>query len=243
MSVPKLAPTHQLDDRHMMSSGFAFIEVGSSKAHGVGQHSDGGQTVFGVPSAWRPDSAECFVRQNVMRNGGQLLLESLVALGVERAFGVPSESYLAVLDALHDKHNCVDFVLCRDEGSATQRAENHGKLTGQPGVCFVTRAQGLRGAMPSIQAARHEAVPMIILMCQAGTALHAVRAAEQLDHLSDCRTTMKWAAQIVDVAQIPEVLARAWLTAKSGRPGPVFIELPEDMIFGQTDISPLIKSF
>lgn len=97
--------------------------------------------------------------------------------------------------------------------------------------------------MPSIQAARHEAVPMIILMCQAGTALQTVRAAEQFDHLSDCRTTMKWAAQIVDVAQIPEVLARAWLTAKSGRPGPVFIELPEDMIFGQTDISPLIKSF
>ncbi|MDV4143644.1 thiamine pyrophosphate-binding protein [Shimia sp. FJ5] len=174
-----------------------------------------------------------------MRNGGQLLVESLVALGATKGFGVPGESYLAVLDALHDTRGKLDFVLCRNEGGAAFMAAAWGKLTGSPGICFVTRGPGVTNASIGIHTAMQDSAPMIIFVGQVGTDMRDREAFQEIDYRAMFGTVAKWAVEIDQVERVPELLARAWTTATTGRPGPVVVALPEDMLTSLTDKAPL----
>jgi len=174
-----------------------------------------------------------------MRNGGQLLVESLVALGAAKGFGVPGESYLAVLDALHDTQGQLDFVLCRNEGGAAFMAAAWGKLMGQPGLCFVTRGPGVTNASIGVHTAMQDSAPMILFVGQVGTDMKGREAFQEIDYRAVFGTMAKWAVEIDAVERIPEILARAWTTATTGRPGPVVIALPEDMLTSLTDTAPL----
>jgi acetolactate synthase I/II/III large subunit len=174
-----------------------------------------------------------------MRSGGQLLVESLMALGARKIFGVPGESYLAVLDALHDTQGQVDFVLCRNEGGAAFMAAAWGKLMGQPGICAVTRGPGATNASIGIHTAMQDSVPMLVFVGQVGTDMRGREAFQELDYRAVFGSMAKWVVEIDQVARIPEILSRAWMTACSGRPGPVVIALPEDMLTSLTEVAPL----
>ncbi|MCL7465350.1 thiamine pyrophosphate-dependent enzyme [Phaeovulum sp. NW3] len=170
-----------------------------------------------------------------MRNGGTLLVECLVALGARKAFGVPGESYLAVLDALHDTAGRLDFVMCRNEGGAGFMAAAWGKLTGQPGICMVTRGPGATNAAIGVHTAMQDSAPMLMFVGQVGTDMKGREAFQELDYKAVFGTMAKWAVEIDRVERIPEIVSRAWMTATSGRPGPVVIALPEDMLTTLTD--------
>lgn len=174
-----------------------------------------------------------------MMNGGRLLVESLMALGARIGFGVPGESYLAVLDALHDTRGRLDFVLCRNEGGAAFMAAAWGKLTGQPGLCFVTRGPGATNASIGVHTAMQDSAPMLLFVGQVGTDMKGREAFQELDYRAVYGTMAKWAVEIDSVERIPEILARAWVTATTGRPGPVVIALPEDMLAEATATAPL----
>lgn len=174
-----------------------------------------------------------------MRNGGQLLVESLVALGATKGFGVPGESYLAVLDALHDVRGRLDFVNARHEGGAGFMAAAWGKLTGQPGIAFVTRGPGVTNASIGVHTAMQDSSPMLLFVGQVGTDMKGREAFQEIDYRAVFGTMAKWAVEIDRVERIPEILARAWKTALTGRPGPVVIALPEDMLTARTDAAPL----
>ncbi|GLS86069.1 thiamine pyrophosphate TPP-binding domain-containing protein [Cypionkella aquatica] len=176
-----------------------------------------------------------------MRNGGQVLVQSLQALGASKAFGVPGESYLAVLDALHDTQGQLDFILCRNEGGAAFMASAYGKLTGTPGICMVTRGPGATNASIGVHTAMQDSSPMILFVGQVGTDMKGREAFQELDYRAVFGTMAKWAVEIDQVDRIPEILARAWVTATTGRPGPVVIALPEDMLTTLTDTPPLTK--
>ena len=174
-----------------------------------------------------------------MRNGGQLLVESLIALGARKSFGVPGESYLAVLDALHDTKGKLDYILCRNEGGAAFMAAAYGKLTNTPGLCFVTRGPGATNASIGVHTAMQDSAPMLLFIGQVGTDMTGREAFQEIDYRAMFGTVAKWAVQIDQVERIPEILAHAWTVATTGRPGPVVIALPEDMLTSLTDKAPL----
>ena len=175
----------------------------------------------------------------MQRNGGQLLVECLIALGAKTSFGVPGESYLAVLDALHDSQGKLDFTLCRQEGGAAFMAAAYGKLTGSPGICLVTRGPGVTNASIGIHTAMQDSAPMITFVGQVGTDMKGREAFQEIDYRAVFGTMAKWVVEIDQVERIPELVARAWKTALSGRPGPVVVALPEDMLTSLTDTAPL----
>ncbi|CAA0108466.1 Acetolactate synthase isozyme 2 large subunit [Starkeya nomas] len=175
----------------------------------------------------------------MVRNGGRLLVECLIALGATKSFGVPGESYLAVLNALHDTAGRLDYVLCRNEGGASFMASAYGKLTGSPGICFVTRGPGATNAAIGVHTAMQDSCPMILFVGQVGTDMKGREAFQELDYRAVFGTLAKWAVEIDDVARLPEIIARAWTTALAGRPGPVVVALPEDMLSTVTDVAPL----
>ena len=176
-----------------------------------------------------------------MRNGGQLLVQSLVGLGARKAFGVPGESYLAVLDALHDTRGQLDYVLCRHEGGAGFMAAAWGKLTGQPGLCMVTRGPGATNASIGVHTATQDSAPMILFVGQVGTDVRGREAFQELDYRAVFGSMAKWVVEVDRAERIPELLSRAWTTALSGRPGPVVMALPEDMLTSMTDAAPLTE--
>ncbi|WP_415919795.1 thiamine pyrophosphate-dependent enzyme [Tateyamaria sp. SN6-1] len=171
--------------------------------------------------------------------GGHLLVECLRNLGATKAFGVPGESYLAVLDALHDTGGTLDFVLCRQEGGAAFMAAAWGKLTGQPGICMVTRGPGATNASIGVHTAMQDSSPMILLVGQVATHMKGREAFQELDYKAVFGPMAKWAVEIDAADRIPEIIARAWTTATTGRPGPVVVALPEDMLTTRTDAAPL----
>ncbi len=180
------------------------------------------------------------------RNGGVVLVECLQALGARHSFGVPGESYLAVLDALHDTsstrrdtNGALDFTLCRNEGGAAFMASAYGKLTGQPGICFVTRGPGATNASIGVHTAMQDSAPMILFVGQVGTDMKGREAFQEIDYRAYFGTVAKWVTEIEAVDRIPEIIARAWTTATSGRPGPVVVALPEDMLTDVTDVPAL----
>lgn len=174
-----------------------------------------------------------------MRNGGNLLVESLVALGAAKGFGVPGESYLAVLDAMLEIKNQFKLVLCRNEGGAAFMAAAWGKLTGTPGLCFVTRGPGASNAAIGVHTAQQDSSPMILFVGQVATGMRGREAFQEIDYSAMFGSVAKWVTEIDQVDRIPEVLSRAWIMAQSGRPGPVVIALPEDMLVQTTAVAPL----
>jgi acetolactate synthase-1/2/3 large subunit len=134
-----------------------------------------------------------------MRNGGQLLVACLQALGARRGFGVPGESYLAVLDALHDTKGKVDFVLCRNEGGASFMAAAHGKLTGEPGICFVTRGPGATNASIGVHTAMQDSSPMILFVGQVATFDKGREAFQEVDYRAYFGSVAKWVTEIDQV--------------------------------------------
>ena len=178
---------------------------------------------------------------NTPRDGGQLLVQSLIALGATKAFGVPGESYLAVLDALHDTVGRLDYVLCRNEGGAAFMAAAWGKLIRKPGLCFVTRGPGASNAMIGVHTAMQDSVPMILFVGQVGTDTRGREAFQEFDYRAIFGTVAKWAVEIDDVDRLPELLARAWTLATTGRPGPVVVALPENMLTARPTVPPLTR--
>jgi acetolactate synthase-1/2/3 large subunit len=167
-------------------------------------------------------------------NGGGLLMDCLIALGGTRGFGVPGESYLAVLDAMYDRKQRFELTLCRNEGGAAYMAEAWGKLTGMPGLCFVTRGPGATNASIGIHTAMQNSTPMIVFVGQVGTGMRGREAFQEIDYTHFFGRVAKWAVEIDDADRIPEIMSRAWSTALSGRPGPVIVALPEDMLRAPT---------
>lgn len=165
--------------------------------------------------------------------GGQLLVRSLQNLGVTTCFGVPGESYLAVLDALYDAS--INFTLCRHESAASFAASAWGKLTGTPGICFVTRGPGATNGSIGVHSAMQDSSPMILFVGQVAVGDKAREAFQEIDYKAMFGTVAKWAIEIDDASRVSEIVARAWHIALSGRPGPVVIALPEDMLIQLTD--------
>ncbi|GAB4170610.1 MAG: thiamine pyrophosphate-binding protein [Thalassobaculales bacterium] len=172
-----------------------------------------------------------------MRSGGRILVDALVGHGVDMAFGVPGESYLAVLDALYDTG--IRFVICRQEGGAAMMAEAYGKLTGRPGICMVTRGPGATNASAGVHVAFQDATPLILFIGQVGNDMVEREAFQEIDYRRMFGPMAKWVAQIDDPARVPEYLSRAFHVATSGRPGPVVLALPEDMLTGSADVADL----
>ncbi|MGR3572426.1 thiamine pyrophosphate-dependent enzyme [Brevirhabdus sp.] len=164
------------------------------------------------------------------RNGGALVVACLLELGARRAFGVPGESYLAVLDALHDTRGALDFTICRNEGGAAFMAEAWGKLTGTPGIAFVTRGPGAANASIGVHAAMQASTPMILFVGQIAMRDRGREAFQEVDYRAMYGPLAKWVTECDDAARLPETIARAWGTCLSGRPGPVVVALPEDML-------------
>ena len=171
-----------------------------------------------------------------MRNGGQLLVESLKALGATKCFGVPGESYLAVLDALHGAVGTLDYIVCRNESGAAFMASAYGKLTRTPGICFVTRGPGVTNASIGVHTAMQDSSPMILFVGQVGTDMKGREAFQEIDYRAVFGTMAKWAVENDEVSRLPEIVSRAWTTALTGRPGPVVVALPEDMLTSLTDV-------
>ncbi|MBE7247171.1 MAG: thiamine pyrophosphate-binding protein, partial [Actinomycetospora chiangmaiensis] len=162
------------------------------------------------------------------RTGARILVDQLRLQGVERVTCVPGESYLAVLDALRDSG--IDVLVCRQEGGAAIMAEAAGKLTGRPGICMVTRGPGATNASAGIHIARQDSTPMILFVGQIARGMRDREAFQEIDYRQMFGSVAKWAVEIDDAARIPEILARAFRVALQGRPGPVVIALPEDML-------------
>ncbi|HET7193208.1 MAG TPA: thiamine pyrophosphate-binding protein [Pseudolabrys sp.] len=162
------------------------------------------------------------------RSGGEILIDQLSTHGVRQAFCVPGESYLAALDAFYGSD--IDLIVCRHESAAAIMAEAVGKVTGRPGICFVTRGPGATNASAGIHIARQDSSPMIVFVGQVGRDMRDREAFQELDYRAVFGTVAKWATEIDDPARIPEIISRAFHTACNGRPGPVVIALPEDML-------------
>lgn len=164
-----------------------------------------------------------------LRTGGELLVDGLLANNVDRAFCVPGESYLAALDALRGAPS-IDLVTCRQESGAAMMADAYGKLTGKPGICFVTRGPGATNASAGVHIAFQDSSPMILFIGQVGRDMRDREAFQEMDYRRMFGQMTKWVAEIDDAARVPEYVSRAFHTAVAGRPGPVVLALPEDML-------------
>ncbi|MEM6666413.1 MAG: thiamine pyrophosphate-binding protein [Pseudomonadota bacterium] len=163
-----------------------------------------------------------------MRTGGELLVAALEAQGVDRIFCVPGESYLAVLDAFHDSP--IQTVVARQEGGAAMMAEADGKLTGRPGICFVTRGPGATNAASGVHVAQQDSTPMVLFIGQIGRRMTGRDAFQEVDYRQMFGGMAKWVAEIDHADRVPEVASHAFHVALAGRPGPVVVSLPEDML-------------
>jgi len=177
--------------------------------------------------------------------GGHLLVECLIAQGVTHAFGVPGESYLAALDGFHKYQDRIQFVTCRQEGGAAFMADAQGRLTGRPGVCFVTRGPGATNASIGVHTAFQDSTPMVLFVGDVATETRDREAFQEVDFCSFFGPSTKGMAKRVeridDAKRIPEYVARAFATAMNGRPGPVVLVLPEDMLTHEVSSRPLPK--
>jgi acetolactate synthase-1/2/3 large subunit len=168
------------------------------------------------------------------RTGGRILVDNLVAQGCDRIFTVPGESFLAVLDALHDTPE-VDLVVCRQEGGVAYMADADARMSGRPGVAFVTRGPGATNAAVGVHVARQDSTPMLLFIGDVARGDRDREGFQEVDFAAMFAPLAKWAVRIDDAARIPEYVARAWSIAVSGRPGPVVIALPEDMLTDEVE--------
>jgi acetolactate synthase I/II/III large subunit len=174
---------------------------------------------------------------NIARIGGHILADGLVAQGVDTIFGVPGESYLAVLDGLYPHGDKVQFVICRQEGGAGFMADAYAKLTGKPGVLMVTRGPGASNAAIAIHSAHQDSVPLVVLIGQVGNDFVEREAFQEVDYRRMFGQMTKWVTQIDRAERVPEYLAQAFQKALSGRMGPVVLALPEDMLTATASVA------
>src|SRR5206468_4589168 len=163
------------------------------------------------------------------RSGGRILVEQLRIQGCDRIFTVPGESFLAVLDALRDARE-IQTVVCRQEGGVAYMADADGKMTGRPGVAFVTRGPGATNASAGVHVAFQDSTPMILFIGDVARGDRNREGFQEIDFPAFFAPISKWTARIEDARRIPEYIARAWRVATAGRPGPVVLALPEDML-------------
>src|SRR5438067_4849689 len=171
------------------------------------------------------------------RHGGRILADALASQGVRMAFGVPGESYLPVLDGLHDLRDQLQFIVCRQEGGASYMAEAYGKLTGEPGVLFVTRGPGAANGAIGVHTGLQDSTPMVVFIGQVPNEFAEREAFQEMDYRRMYGQMAKWVGQIDRVERIPEYVSRAFHTAVAGRPGPVVLALPEDTLFGEAAVA------
>ncbi len=179
------------------------------------------------------------------RLAGHLLVEALIAQGVTTAFGVPGESFLAVLDGFHEHRERIRFVTCRQEGGAAFMAEAQGKLSGRPGICFVTRGPGAANAAIGVHTAFQDSTPMILFIGQVASDQRDREAFQEVDYRQmfgpGTLGFAKWVGEVQDADRLPEYIGRAFRTAMQGRPGPVVLVLPEDMLTALTTAPALAR--
>lgn len=175
------------------------------------------------------------------RTGGQIVVDALLQQGVDTAFTVPGESFLPILDALHDAREAIRLIVCRHEAPASHMSEAYGKLTGKPGICLVTRGPGATQASIGVHTAAQDSTPMVLLVGQVNSQYLGREAWQEIDVARVFGSIAKWATQIERVQDIPEVMRQAFRIATSGRPGPVVIAMPEDILYQQAvvpDVEP-----
>lgn len=172
-----------------------------------------------------------------MRHGGQILVDHLKAEGIRRVFSVPGESFLAALDGLYESG--IENVVCRHEGGAAMMAEAHAKLTSEVGIAFVTRGPGATNASSGIHIAQQDSTPMILFVGQIDTGHRDREAFQEVDYRATFGSIAKWATEVDDIRRLPEYLSRAFHLAQSGRPGPVVLALPENMLSASADVPDL----
>ena len=170
-----------------------------------------------------------------MRHGGQILVDQLEIQGVDRVFCVPGESYLAALDGLFDSK--IETIIGRQEGGVAMMAEAHGKLTGRPGVAFVTRGPGATNASAGVHIALQDSTPMVLFIGQVATDQRDREAFQEVDYRQMFTPLVKWVAEIDRTDRIPEYISHAFHVAMSGRPGPVVLALPEDILSSMADVA------
>ncbi|MEP6971156.1 MAG: thiamine pyrophosphate-binding protein [Betaproteobacteria bacterium] len=174
-----------------------------------------------------------------IRNGGQILMQQLRIHGTRRVFLIPGESYLPCIDALNEHQDVIQPIVCRQEGGAAYMAEAYGKLTGEPGICFVTRGPGATNASIGVHTAFQDSTPMILFIGQVGNDFVEREAFQEIDYRRMFGQMSKWVAQIDRTDRIPEYVARAFTVATSGRQGPVVLALPEDCLWGTSSAADL----
>lgn len=170
------------------------------------------------------------------RRAADHIVDLLIAQGSTHVFGVPGESYLPVLDALHGRDKEIQFITCRQEGGAAMAAEAHGKLVGRPGICMVTRGPGATNASAGLHVAYQDSTPMIMFIGQVARDMMEREAFQELDYRRMFGQVAKWIGEIDDPSRIQEFVTRAYRTALSGRPGPVVLVLPEDMLYDEITV-------
>jgi acetolactate synthase I/II/III large subunit len=173
------------------------------------------------------------------RTGGQIVVDALLQHGTDTAFTVPGESFLPILDALHDAREAIRLIVCRHESPASHMSEAYGKLTGKPGICLVTRGPGATQASIGVHTASQDSTPMILLVGQVNSQYLGREAWQEIDVAGVFGSMAKWATQIERVQDIPAVLRQAFHIATSGRPGPVVIAIPEDILYQQAVVADL----
>jgi acetolactate synthase-1/2/3 large subunit len=171
------------------------------------------------------------------RSGAQVLIDQLRIHGTDTIFGVPGESYLAALDALYAQRNSIRYIICRQEGGAANMAEAYGKLTGRPGVAFVTRGPGATNASIGLHTGFQDSTPMILLVGQVARETTDREAFQEIDYRHMFGPMAKWVTQIEDARRIPELISQAFHRALNGRPGPVVVALPEDMLVDEVEVA------
>ncbi len=170
-----------------------------------------------------------------MRTAAEVLVDQLRIHGVRHVFCVPGESYLAVLDAFHDSD--LSVTVCRQEGGACMMAEAVGKATGRPGVVFVTRGPGATNASPGIHIAKQDSTPVVMFVGQVARDMKEREAFQELDYRAVFGSMTKWTTEIDDPARVPEIVSRAFYIAANGRPGPVVVAIPEDMLIERVAVA------
>ena len=174
------------------------------------------------------------------RHGGKILSDQLEILGVRRVFSVPGESFLAALDGLYDSG--IQNIVCRQEGGAAMMADAYGKMTGEPGVCFVTRGPGATNASAGIHIAMQDSTPMVVFIGQINNQHTDRETFQEVDYRAMFGGLAKWVAQVDHTDRLPEYIARAFRVAQSGRPGPVVLALPENMLSDTADAADIKKT-